>query len=304
LNLETLKPFIAGGALAVGTYFLVRMLTQIKRPGGRLTQFAGSDAEKKTVEVGSANYKIRLVFIAFGLDVSGNETMALWLARLGVGVGIALLLMIAGAPILMVPAGFVAAWFVVESQMNGTWVKLSHGIEKDIPIFLSRLASTIQIESNVLEALNEVTETLDVKSPLREWMLRFIARCQSGGQQALGEMLVEAQSISTSLGIAVFEIGRLWETGGQGYAKAFTIASDNIGDALKARGMAHAKGDGAKGSIRMIVFALLAVMIFLFRTPQFAASMKDFTIQVVFAFILGWMFFGWSMIDSIIENAV
>jgi hypothetical protein len=230
--------------------------------------------------------------------------VALWLARLGVGVAIALLMIIAGAPVLMIPASFVAAWFIVESQMNGTWVKLSHGIEKDIPIFLSRLASTIQIESNVLEALNEVTETLDAKSPLREWMLRFIARCQSGGQQALGEMLVEAQAISTSLGIAVFEIGRLWETGGQGYAKAFTIAADNIGDALKARGMAHAKGDGAKGSIRMIVFALLAVMLFLFRTPQFAASMKDFTIQVVFAFILGWMFFGWSMIDSIIENAV
>jgi hypothetical protein len=304
VNLEILKPFIAGGALAFCAYYLVRLLTQIKRPGGRLSQFAGSGAEKQAVEIGSANYKIRLVFMSFGLDVSGNETMALWLARLGVGAAIALLLVIVGAPILMVPAGFVAAWFLVESQMNGTWIKLSHGIEKDIPIFLSRLASTIQIESNVLEAMNEVTETLDAKSPLREWMLRFIARCQSGGQQALGEMLTEAQAISTSLGIAVFEIGRLWETGGQGFAKAFLIAADNIGDALKARGMAHAKGDGAKGSIRMVVFALLAVMIFLFRTPQFADAMKDFTIQVVFAFVLGWMFFGWSMIDSIIENAV
>jgi len=304
LNLEILKPFIAGGALAFGAYYAIRLVLQIKRPGGRLTQFAGSGAEKQAVEVGSDSYKIRLVFTSFGLDVSGNETVALWLARLGVGAAVALFLIIASAPVLMIPAGFVAAWFVVQSQMNGTWVKLSHGIEKDIPIFLSRLASTIQIESNVLEALNEVTETLDAKSPLREWMLRFIARCQSGGQQALGEMLIEAQAISTSLGIAVFEIGRLWETGGQGYARAFMIAADNIGDALKARGMAHAKGDGAKGSIRMIVFALLAVMIFLFRTPQFASSMKDFTVQVVFAFILGWMFFGWSMIDSIIENAV
>jgi hypothetical protein len=304
LDLEIIKPFILGGALAFGVYYLVQLLMQIKRPGGRLSQFAGAGAEKKAVEVGSENYKIRLVFTSFGLDVSGNETIALWLARLGVGAAVALLLIIVGAPILMVPAGFVAAWFIVQSQMNGTWVKLYHGIEKDIPIFLSRLASTVQIESNVLEALNEVTETLDVKSPLREWMLRFIARCQSGGQQALGEMLGEAQAISTSLGIAVFEIGRLWETGGQGYAKAFMIAADNIGDALKARGMAHAKGDGAKGSIRMIVFALIAVMLFLFRTPQFADAMKNFTIQIAFAFILGWMFFGWSMIDSIIENAV
>ena len=304
MNLETLKPFIAGGALAFGAYYLVRLLLEIKRPGGRLSQFAGASAEKTAVEVGSSKYKIRLVFSSFGLDVSGNETIALWLSRLGLGLAIALFLIIVGAPNLMVPAGFIAAWFIVESQMNGKWIKLSHGIEKDIPIFLSRLASTVQIESNVLEALNEVTETLDAKSPLREWMLRFIARCQSGGQQAMGEMLLEAQAVSTSLGIAVFEIGRLWETGGPGYARAFMIAAENIGDALKARGMAHAKGDGAKGSIQMILFALMAVMIFLFRTPQFAATMQDFTIQAAFAFILVWMFFGWSMIDSIIENAV
>jgi hypothetical protein len=204
----------------------------------------------------------------------------------------------------MLPAAYVAAWFLVDSQLNGAWIKLTHGMEKDIPIFLSRLASTVQIESNVLEALNDVTETLELKSPLREWMLQFIARCQSGGQQALGEMLQEAQAISTSLGIAVFEIGRLWETGGPGYVKAFGIAADNIGDALKARGMAHAKGSGAKGSIRMIVLALIVVMVFLFGTPQFSTAMQDLSMQLMFAFILGWMFFGWSVIDGIIEGAI
>jgi hypothetical protein len=299
-----LKPFIAGGALAFGTYFLARLLTQIKRPGGRLTQFAGSATEKAAADTGSQNHKVRLVFASFGLDVSGNETLALWLARLGGGTAMALILLLFNAPLLMLPAAYVAAWFLVDSQLNGAWIKLTHGVEKDIPIFLSRLASTIQIESNVLEALNEVTETLDWKSPLRAWMLQFIARCQAGGQQALGEMLEEAQAVSTSLGIAVFEIDRLWETGGPGYARAFGIAADNIGDALKARGLAHAKGDGAKGSIRMIVIALIVVMVFLFGTPQFSTAMQDINMQVMFAFILAWMFFGWSMIDSIIEGAV
>jgi len=304
LDLETLKPFIAGGALAFGTYFLARLLTQIKRPGGRLTQFAGSTTEKKAADTGSQNHKVRLVFASFGLDVTGAETLAQWLAYAGAGLAFALILLVVGAPMLMIPAAFVAAFFLVNSQLNGTWVKLTHGMEKDIPIFLSRLASTVQIESNVLEALNEVTETLDMKSPLREWMLRFIARCQSGGQQALGEMLAEAQVISPSLGIAVFEIGRLWETGGPGYVKAFNMAAENIGEALKARGLAHAKGEGAKGSIRTIVLALVVVMVFLLRTPQFASALKDPTIQIIYAFMLGWMFFGWSAIDSIIEGAI
>jgi hypothetical protein len=304
MQLDALKPYIAGGAMAFGTYYLFRLLMQIKRPGGRLAQFAGPAAERAAVETGSRNHKIRLVFSSFGLDVSGNETVALLLAWLGAGSVLALILLVVGAPLLMIPAAYVAAWFLVNSQMNTAWVKLTHGIEREIPVFLTRLASTVQIESNVLEAINEVTETLEPKGRLKEWMQRFIARCQAGGLQALGEMLHEAQAISTSLGIAVFEIGRLWETGGPGYVKAFNMAADNIGDALKARALAHAKGDGAKSSIRMIVLALIAVMLFMFTTPQFEGAMQDPTTQLLYAFILGWMFFGWSMIDSIIEGAI
>jgi hypothetical protein len=304
LDPETIKPFIVGVAAAFGAYFLIRLLLRIKQPGGRLTRFAGSAAEKTAADVGSRNHKVRLVYSSFGLDVAGAETLALFLSWLGEGTLFSLLLLLFGAPLLMIPASYVAAGFLVFSQLNGAWVKLSHGMEKDIPIFLSRLASTVQIESNVLEALDEVAETLDPKSPLREWMLRLIGRCQAGGQQALGEMLTEAQVISPSLGIAVFEIGRLWETGGPGYVKAFGMAAENIGDALKARALAHAKGDGAKGSIRTVVIALLVVMVFLFRAPQFAAALADPTIQVIFALILGWMFFGWMTVNAIIEGAI
>jgi len=304
VELDTLKPYIAGAALAFGTYFLVRILTGIKRPGGRLTQFGGPAAEKAGVATGSRNHKIRLVFSSFGLDVSGNETPALLLAWLAAGTILGLILLIVGAPLIMIPAGYVAAWFMLNSQLNSVWVKLQHGIEREIPVFLTRLASTVQIESNVLEAINEVTETLEPKGQLKEWMQRFIGRCQAGGIQAMDEMLLEAQAISTSLGISVFEIGRLWETGGPGYVKAFNMAAENIGDALKARALAHAKGDGAKSSIRMIVIALIGVVIFMFSTPQFSVAMDDPTIQLMYAFILGWMFFGWSMMDSIIEGAI
>ncbi len=304
MEFETLKPYIAGAALAFGSYFLVRLLMQIKRPGGRLTQFGGAAEEKAAVDTGSRGHKIRLVFSSFGLDVSGNETMSLVLAWLAAGTIMGLVLLAVGAPLLMIPAGYVASWFLVDSQLNSVWVKLVHGIEREIPVFLTRLASTVQIESNVLEAINEVSETLEPKGPLKEWMQRFIGRCQAGGIQALDEMLLEAQAISTSLGITIFEIGRLWETGGPGYVKAFNMAADNIGDALKARALAHSKGDGAKSSIRMIVLALVGVMVFMFATPQFSASMQDPTIQLLYAFILGWMFFGWSMIDSIIEGAI
>jgi hypothetical protein len=301
---EILKPILAAGAAAVAAYSLARLLAGLRRPGGRLAQFARPESAVRAGDVGTQSHKVRLVFSRFGLDVSGRERPARILVWLVAGTALALVLLLVRAPMLMAPAAYVAAWFLVESQLNGAWVKLVHGMEKEIPIFLSRLASTVQIESNVLEAMHEVTETLDSKGPLREWLLRFIGRCQAGGAPALAEMQAEAQAISTSLGITVFEIGRLWETGGPGYARAFAMAAGNIGDALQARALAHSKGEGAKGSIRTILFALIAVMVFLFTTPQFSKAMQDSTVQIAYAFILGWMFFGWSLIDSLIEGAI
>jgi hypothetical protein len=304
VDLDIVRTLVLAGSLGFAAYFLLRILVNLRRPGGRLAQFAKTEAAVSAGDTGSSNHKTRLVFSSFGLDVAGNERLARLLAWLGLGTLLALLLLLVRAPLLMVPASYVAAWFLLETQINGAWVKLVQGMEKEIPIFLSRLASTVQIESNVLEAMNEVAETLDSKGPLREWMLRFIGRCQAGGQQALAEMQAEAQAISTSLGITVFEIGRLWETGGPGYVTAFAMAAENIGDALQARALAKSKGEGAKGSIRAILFALIAVMVFLFTTPQFSTAMQDPTIQIAYAFILGWMFFGWSMMDSIIEGAI
>jgi hypothetical protein len=218
---EILKPILAAGAAAVAAYSLARLLAGLRRPGGRLAQFARPESAVRAGDVGTQSHKVRLVFSRFGLDVSGRERPARILVWLVAGTALALVLLLVRAPMLMAPAAYVAAWFLVESQLNGAWVKLVHGMEKEIPIFLSRLASTVQIESNVLEAMHEVTETLDSKGPLREWLLRFIGRCQAGGAPALAEMQAEAQAISTSLGITVFEIGRLWETGGPGYARAF-----------------------------------------------------------------------------------
>jgi hypothetical protein len=42
----------------------------------------------------------------------------------------------------------------------------------------------------------------------------------------------------------------------------------------------------------------------MFTTPQFATAMDDPTMQLIYTFIIGWMFFGWSMMDSIIEGAI
>ena len=86
MDLETLKPYIAGAALAFGTYFLVQLLTQIKRPGGRLTQFGGAGGGK-----GGGGHRLAATTRSgwssppSDWTSAGTETMALWLAILGCG---------------------------------------------------------------------------------------------------------------------------------------------------------------------------------------------------------------------------
>jgi hypothetical protein len=69
-------------------------------------------------------------------------------------------------------------------------------------------------------------------------------------------MQVEAHSISPSLLLAVVEIGRLWETGGQGYTDALRLASENMADLIETRSQAHEVAAGAWGTARTILLAL------------------------------------------------
>lgn len=302
--LPALRPWIAGGALAFAVYALIQALPKGSRKSNkRLQHFAGVDEASK-VEVGSTAHRIRLAFLSFGLDVSGNEDAALWSARLG-AVGLVTVIGTAfSLPLFIALALGGAGWIVVDSVIQARWQEMVVKIEKDVPTFLLRLAGTVQVETNVLNAISEVAETFDPKSPLRSWLERFLAQCQSRGQAGLQAMLVEATAISSALGLAVFEIGRLWETGGEGYTRSFAVAADNLSNILQARGMANAKGDGARGAIRIVVLSLAAVMIFLIRTPQFGPVIKEPIMQLAYAAIIAWVAYGWKFINTMIDEAI
>ena len=132
-----------------------------------------------------------------------------------------------------------------------------------------------------------MADGLDPEKPLRTWVKRLAASLQAGGKHGLEEMQVEAQSISTSLLLAVVEIGRVWETGGQGYTDALRIGSENMASLMETRSQAHAVAEGAWSTARTILlalgFTLGSVLLNPISKPAFATPIMQFGLLAAIA---------------------
>jgi Flp pilus assembly protein TadB len=304
-----LAPVAGAIALGVLAYLLSTALSNTMRVRGareRVANFTGMQeaSYREEVQVGSEEHKIRLACARFGLDVAGREMPVLWGIRLAGALILALLIWWIGFPLLAVPAGAVVGWMLAGGIVESAWNRMRRELEDEIPTFLSRLASTVQADPNVLQAVEEVGETLRGQGPLHVWIRRLVARVRAGGRPALLGMLAEAESISPSLGLAVFEVARLWETGGSGYVEAFAHAANNLGEILESRARAEAKAAGMKSAIRVVLGSLVLVVAVLLRNPTISASIRSPAVQVAYLAIALWVALGWKVVDGMIEEAV
>jgi len=306
--LKPYLPYVAGVAAAVVAYFIFEwFLRRIRLRGTTdlIERFVTGEQEDETfAAIGSDLYNVRLAFKRYGLNVSEREELALWLARILVAIVLTMAIWWAGFPPLTLIAGPAIAWFLVGSFVESTWTKMRRAIESETPTFLSRMSGTVQAEPNVLRALEDVTETLNPEGPLKAWLGHVLSRLSTEGRPAFRSVLEEAEAISPSLGLAIFEILRLWETGGEGYSKAFARAADNLMGILDGRVQAYAKAAGAKSAIRVVLGALILVSVFMLRNPDFAASMRTPFVQIAYLLIAAWVAFGWYQINGMIEEAV
>ena len=302
-------PVVAAGALALVIYLLVdRFLLAGPRASKRLGDFVGTAAQVagRSVKYGSREHKVRVAFQSFGLDVTGWEDSAVWMGRLVIGLAIsAAMLLAVGLPPLVSLAGLMGGFFLMDGLIDGAWDKVRMSIEREIPVFLNGLSSTIQVTQDVLRAVEDEAQSLSPTGPLRGWLLtRLVAEGSSRGQEAVREITEEAFTISSSLGIMVFLISRLWETGGKEWGRAFAMAGGNLEGVLDARVMAQSAGEGAKGSVKIIAAMTTLVIVSMSRNPSVAETMQMPLMQLVYAGLVLAMLFGWSFMNQLINDAL
>ena len=111
-------------------------------------------------------------------------------------------------------------------------------------------------------------------------------------------------AIAVTLSIAADLIGRMWTTGGEGYAKAFGTAADNLESVLDARVLARAKGGSAQGTVNILTVMTFVMIAFMSRSGAMSDIVKSPLVQVLYAVICLVIVYGHSQVSSIIDNAV
>jgi Flp pilus assembly protein TadB len=251
----------AAGAAAYGVYALSGWILAYQGGASRVVaDYYHSNASKKPgaaqAAIGSREYRIALAFSAYGLDVSGWERLAFYLAYALLAVIFCLPVLIFSLPYSLLLAALFIAYVAIHAVVDSKWDRYRGDMEKEIPTLLIRLSSLLKANPNLIASLDSVADGLDPDKPLQGWIQRFASRLQASGKGCLDELQRQAQQISPALLLVVVEIGRLWETGGKGYSDALRMASKNLASLVETRSQANAVAAGAWGTTRTILIAL------------------------------------------------
>lgn len=258
------------------------------------------DGQTSGPPMGSRAYRIQLAFSAYGLNVSGWEEMAVYLTTALFSSLVVGSIWLAGLPPVLMLAGIFIVYTAVSAFVEGRWEGQKLAIEKEIPTLLMRLSSLIKANPNLIETLDNLAAGLDPQKPLQGIVRRLASRLQAAGRHGLEEMQAEAEGISPSLLLAVVEIGRMWETGGQGYSDALRLAADNLASLMETRSQASALAAGAWGTARTILIALGVTLGTVMANP---ISKPAFQLPLIQAMLVGAVVWGgigfWRIRDMI-----
>jgi Flp pilus assembly protein TadB len=308
-TLDTSTIFLIAAIFIILIVVLLYWRQRAADPSRVLRAYSSSDDDNEKgnhpLVVGSWEHKARLAFGRLGIDVAGMEAFAvagfyLVLATL-IAAGLGLVMML---PTLVTILGaLIGAGFGLAVALNKAWDRMQRELEKELPTLMIRLSGMIQAAPNVLESLDQVTQSLDPDKPLRTWMARLVHSAQAEGTSAFDAMEKEATVISPALVLAVVQIRRLWQSGGSGYVDAFRMVAEHLSELMNTRAMAYAKaGRGSNLALLIVGAASLSLTVILRggTTRDLFLANPVSRLGLVAYFLWGGL--GWFYIRSILKS--
>ena len=187
----------------------------------------------------------------------------------------------------------------------GRWHRFQTGIEEELPVFVSRLGAMLLLTESMTACLDEVVDTLDPdSSALRVWMQLYRQGLRHEGRDFLDHARTQALRISPSLALVVFQLGRMAETGGTGFSRAFARSASGLQALLEVRAVAAAKADSARNSIVMLLVIMGIVIALMALSPGLRAGYALPESQFVLVGALGTMAFGYYFLNGMISDVL
>jgi hypothetical protein len=270
------------------------------RPAQALAAYVGEAEESRQEAADPRISREQVICAALGLPARPGTLV---LVRLCAGLLPALALLLLGYPLVPALGAGTLTALLVHGWLEGRWRRFRLDLERELPTFVSRLASTLLVTGAPLAALEEVLATLPGDSPLRTWLERLAAGLRTQGQSHMEQARAEAATLSPSLALVVFELGRFFETGGTGFVQAFATTADELTTILEARSVAGAKADAARGAVHMMLGILGGIMLLMLSSPVQRQGFAHPTAQLVSAAALLVMGGGYVVLQGMIEDA-
>ena len=223
---------------------------------------------------------------------------------IGVVAGALVGLLALGLPFVPALGGAALAYILAAEFLKGQVRKVRLGIEQELPTFVSRLGGMLLVTNAPRQALEEVTGTLLEGRPLRIWLEQLLAQWSAGGDSVLATAHLEANRISPLLGLTVYQIRRLTETGGAGFTRAFATTAEELSAILEARAVAGSKAEGARQSVLTMLAIMGVILVLMLSAPSIRTGYASPTAQLIAAVALAMMGFGYLYLNSMIADAL
>lgn len=234
-----------------------------------------------------------------GLAAAGRERYVYLITAAAV-VGLLLI----GLPLVPALGGGALVYILTDSLFKSQMRKARLGIEQELPTFVSRLGGMLLVTASPRAAVEEIANTLTADKPLRIWLERLLAGWQAQGDAFLAQAHLEANRISPLLGLTVYQIRRLTETGSAGATKAFATTAEELSAILEARAVAGAKAEAARQAVLTMLVIMAAIFGLMISSPSIRAGYNNSTAQIVVAVALGMMGYGYLFLNDMINEAL
>ena len=207
------------------------------------------------------------------------------------------------APLALVAGAL--GWFLGDHVLRMRWQGYVARIETDLPIALARLGPELAAGTAVPTALNNLIRH-EPERPLARYLAALLERMRAvGGEAALREAVLMADSISESLQTVLFLLSRVQATGGAAYGDTIESTADRLMELEKSRSGVRTQARSATVTILLIVLLLFGGLAFLVGgNPAVAASFRT-PLGVAASIATGvWMMLGYVIMTRSVAGTV
>jgi hypothetical protein len=196
------------------------------------------------------------------------------------------------------------AFLLARSFLQNRRTQARVRIEQELPSFVSEIAGQLMVTSSARLVLEEVITGMRYASSLRAWMQYLLYGYNREGVIFLGQARREAQTITPHLGVVMYELERLAETGGGDFAAAFTTSADELSAILEARAVAGSKAESARMAVLMLMGIMGFVLFTMFSSDAIREGFNYPAVQMITVGCVVVMGFGYSFMNDMINEAM